>query len=84
MVEALMVCLGLVDKKAASFLSPSSPNPSRSPGGEKAGPGLEERWYFISQIINYDDSNSPLLLPSAYTALPSFPTPWAEEAVDTD
>lgn len=74
-----MLCLGLADKRAASSLLPASTQ-AEDPGGEKAGPGLEERWCFISQIINYDDSFPPPLLPSAYITLPSFPTPGAEEA----
>lgn len=53
-VEVLMLCLGLADKRAASSLLPASTQ-AEDPGGEKAGPGLEERWCFISQIINYDD-----------------------------
>lgn len=81
MVEVLMLCLELAYKRAASFFLPASTQAGGP--GEKAGPGLEEQWCFISQIINYNGSNPPPLLPSAYTVLPSFPTPWAEEAMGT-
>lgn len=83
MMEVLLLCLELTDKKG-SFL-PSSFQPlaqAGRPGREKAGPGLKEQWCFF-HIINYDDSNPPPLLPLAYTVLPSFPALWAKEAVGT-
>lgn len=48
MVEVLMLCLGLADKKAASFLSPSSPHPGRRPRRRKgrAWPRGEMVFYF--------------------------------------
>lgn len=68
-----MLCLGLADKRAASSLLPSCPTQAGGPGRETVEPGLEEQCCFISQVINYDDSNPPPLLPSAYAALPSQP-----------
>lgn len=83
MVEVLLLCLELAHKRAASSLLPSSPTQAGGPGEEEGRAGLEEQWCFISQIINYNDSNPLPLLPSAYTVFPSFPAPWAEEAVGT-
>lgn len=68
MVEVLTLCLGLADQRAAprgqlpqGFLPPALTQ-AGGPGGEMAGPGLEEQWCFILQIINYD-SNPLSLLP---------------------
>lgn len=91
MVEVLMLCLGLADKRAAAHqvppglppILPPAPTQAGGPRREKSGLGLEERWHLISQIINYDNNNPPVL-PSAYIVVPSLPTPWAKEAVGTD